>query len=82
MDSSSEPHTIAAGLPQGSELSPTFFLIYIDDLLETTNNPIPLQMTEVFHVDDHIVAPENAVRYKSVTNEISNLKASMQISSK
>ncbi len=75
----SEPHTITVEVAQGSVLSPTLCLIYINDLLETTNNPTS-QMTVIYM--DHTVIPENEVRFKSMTNEIVYLKALMQISSK
>ena len=39
-DVNSNVHQLYEGVPQGSELSPTLFLIFINDLLSLTINPI------------------------------------------
>lgn len=54
----SDRYELKAGVPQGSPLSPTLFLIFINDLLKTTHNPIhSFADDSTLHASFHITNP-------------------------
>lgn len=54
---SSEPSKVTLGVPQGSVLGPLLFLIYINDIVDSTSNPMIL------------FADDSTVVYKNVSND-------------
>jgi len=74
---SSNIHNINAGVPQGSVLSPTLFIIFINDLLFSTINPIHSYADDSTLVASYDFGKKSLATPQSVASNRANILASI-----